>query len=67
MKNLTIMDCVFLDVHVGPISGHLTLTNSNFSPNNMFFSGIATCTKGSSALMLLLVGFISLETLSSMS
>jgi hypothetical protein len=29
--------CVLLDVHAGPISGHLTLTNSNSGQYNVFF------------------------------
>jgi hypothetical protein len=46
MKNLTIVACVVLDVHVGPISSHLTLTNSNSGPNNVFFLGYSNMHKG---------------------
>jgi hypothetical protein len=37
---------VLLDVHAGPISGHLTLTNSNSDPNNVFFLGYSSMHKG---------------------
>jgi hypothetical protein len=45
MKNLTIVACILLDVHAGPIFDHLTLTNSNSGPNNVFL-GCSSMHKG---------------------
>jgi hypothetical protein len=45
MKNLTIVACILLDVHAGPISGHLTLTTP-IPVQTMCFLGYNSMHKG---------------------